>query len=411
MQTFARLFLLGLCLLAHGTTVDAADLELGNPELPCEQDAECFNRLHPDIPMAGRATPGDRILLRTRNALNLDLEARRNGDVQPLQIGAAHPLAGPVHIEGAERGDTLAVTIERIEPDPLGITVLTPFAYAFDLSGEELEILWRLDEDVARSDALEGVAIPNGSFPGVVTTLPGRPELDRILAREQALAKAGGDVAGPDPELATPASLCGKGAPRAGECVRTIPPREHGGNHDIRYLGEGVTIYLPCFVDGCGLAVGDLHYAQGDGEVAGTAIEMGGDVTLTTRLIKGGLPGQQGVQYEGPSSLLEIPSNRFFATTGIPVKAEGDVPPEMAYLESAKVASLTNLSRDINLAARNALDAMLDHLVDTYGFTRAEAHVIASIAVDLRIAQLVDMPNVGVTAILPLDVIERPPKR
>jgi formamidase len=138
---------------------------------------------------------------------------------------------------------------------------------------------------------------------------------------------------------------------------------------------------------------------------------MGGDVTLTTRLIKGGLPGQQGVRYEGPSSLLEIPSNRFFATTGIPVKAEGDVPPEMAYLESAKVASLTNLSRDINLAARNALDAMLDHLVDTYGFTRAEAHVIASIAVDLRIAQLVDMPNVGVTAILPLDVIERPPKR
>ena len=64
-----------------------------------------------------------------------------------------------------------------------------------------------------------------------------------------------------------------------------VPPQEQGGNLDIRYLRTGTTIYLPCMVDGCGLAVGGLHYAQGDGEVSGSAIEMGGSLTVTTRLV------------------------------------------------------------------------------------------------------------------------------
>ena len=70
------------------------------------------------------------------------------------------------------------------------------------------------------------------------------------------------------------------------QCLRTIPPREHGGNMDIRYLQSGVTIYLPCYIEGCGLALGDLHYAQGDGEVAGTALEMDATVTLTVEILE-----------------------------------------------------------------------------------------------------------------------------
>ena len=81
----------------------------------------------------------------------------------------------------------------------------------------------------------------------------------------------------------------------------------------------------------------------------------------------------------------------------------------MLYLDADKVGRLENLSRDINLAARNALDQMLGHIVNTYGYSRAEAHIIASVAVDLRIGQLVDTPNVGVSAILPLDIFDRPP--
>jgi len=65
---------------------------------------------------------------------------------------------------------------------------------------------------------------------------------------------------------------------------------------------------------------------------------------------------------------------------------------------------LGNVSNDINIAARNAISSMIKHIVTTYGYNRNQALVIASVAVDLRITQLVDSPNVGVTAVLPLDI-------
>ena len=70
------------------------------------------------------------------------------------------------------------------------------------------------------------------------------------------------------------------------------------------------------------------------------------------------------------------------------------------------VAGLSNLSNDINLAARNAIDGIIDYMVSEYGLTRNQAYVVASVAVDLRISQLVDAPNVGVTALLPLDIFD-----
>jgi formamidase len=77
----------------------------------------------------------------------------------------------------------------------------------------------------------------------------------------------------------------------------------------------------------------------------------------------------------------------------------------MAYLEAGnRIAGLENLSKDISLAARNALLEMIDYMVATKGLTREQAYMLASVAVDLRIGQLVDSPNVGVTAILPLDI-------
>jgi len=103
-------------------------------------------------------------------------------------------------------------------------------------------------------------------------------------------------------------------------------------------------------------------------------------------------------------SVLRIPSDRFYAVTGFPLKEEGRVPADLAYLNSPKIEGLSNLSRDINLAARNALAAMIDYITSEYGYDRPQAYMIASIAVDMRIGQLVDVPNVGVTAILPLDI-------
>ena len=72
---------------------------------------------------------------------------------------------------------------------------------------------------------------------------------------------------------------------------------------DIRYLQAGVSIYLPCYIEGCGLTIGDLHYAQGDGEVSGTAIEMSANVRVTTEVIKNGPDLSRGPHYEGVSEV------------------------------------------------------------------------------------------------------------
>ncbi|MEX2125685.1 MAG: acetamidase/formamidase family protein [Woeseia sp.] len=412
MRTHARIItaLIGSFAVAGTVRADTGVLIVGGDGHHCGEDSACINRLHPDIPLAASVAPGQTIVFKTRNASDFALDpdssyvdARTNGP----EIGTVHPLTGPVRIEGAERGDVIAVTLLDIAPGPFGWTSASSFGFASDLISEDDRILWRLNREFAESDDLAGIRIPNGAFPGVMTTLPGRAELETILRREQALADSGGAVFLPDPTHAAPDEICGPNGSARSECLRTLPPREHGGNADIRYWRVGVTVYLPCYVSGCGLAIGDLHFAQGDGEISGTAIEMDADVTLVTRLLKKGRDAPtltRGPHYEGPVRALDLPSRRFYAVTGLPVKEPGSVPPDMVYLKSPQVAELENLNKDINLAARNAVDEIVTYIAETYGYSRAEAYMIASVAVDMRIGQLVDTPNVGVTALLPLDI-------
>ena len=386
----------------------AAEITVGDRSVSCAEDPACINRLHPEIPMVAKANPGEHIVFLGRDAFDLTLDPDKFSSAKSMPregFGVVHALTGPVFINGAKAGDVLAVTIEAFEPDNVGWTEAGPFGFAGDQFGtDERFIVWRINNDYAVSDALPGVRIPNGSFPGVVTTLPGQRLLADVLARETQLLESGGAVMNPDPTEAEPAMLCGVEGTKSAECLRTIPPREHGGNMDIRYITTGTTVYLPCYIDGCGLAVGDFHYAQGDGEVAGTAIEMGGRMTVTTRVVEDPPDLSRGPHYEGPASVLRIPSERFYAVTGFPLKEKGSIPADLAYLDSPKIAGLSNLSADINLAARNALAAMIDYIVSEYGYDRTQAYMIASIAVDMRIGQLVDVPNVGVTAVLPLDI-------
>jgi formamidase len=395
-------------LFALSTFADAAEVVVGDTSVSCAEDPACINRLHPDIPMVAKADPGDSIVFHGRDAFDLILDPDKFSSARTMPregLGIVHALTGPVLINGAEAGDVVAVTIEAFEPADVGWTEAGPFGFAGDEFGtDERFIVWRINDSFAVSDALPGVRIPNASFPGVVTTLPGDTLLAEALERETQLLESGGVVMNPDPDEAEPALLCGSEGTKPSECLRTIPPREHGGNMDIRYITTGTTVYLPCYIDGCGLAVGDFHYAQGDGEVAGTAIEMGGTMTVTTRIVEDPPNLSRGPHYEGPASVLRIPSKRFYAVTGYPLKEEGSVPANLAYLDSPKIAGLRNLSGDINLAARNALAAMIDYIMSEYGYDRTEAYMIASVAVDMRIAQLVDVPNVGVTAILPLDI-------
>ena len=381
---------------------------LGGEGRHCGEDPDCLNRLHPAIPMVARARPGQTIVFKARNASDFALDPAstyddpREGDPQ---IGTVHPLTGPVHIEGAEPGDVLAVTLLDIAPGPFGYTSVSPTGFVSDHITGSFRALWRLTRTEAVSDDVPGVRVPNASFPGIVTVLPGPEQLVAMLSREAELVALGGAGFPPHPLHASPAHVCGPNGSDADQCLRTLPPREHGGNLDIRYLQVGVTLYLPCYVEGCGLAIGDPHFAQGDGEVSGTAIEMDANFTVTTRLITDGPALTRGPHFEGPVRVLDIPSRRFYATTGFPLKAVGEVPPDMRYLGATeRIAGLRNLSKDISLAARNALLEMVDHISETYGLTREQAYVVASVAVDLRIGQLVDAPNVGITALLPLDI-------
>jgi formamidase len=88
----------------------------------------------------------------------------------------------------------------------------------------------------------------------------------------------------------------------------------------------------------------------------------------------------------------------------MPLKAAGEVPPFMTYIDLQKITDLENLSEDLTLAARDALLQMIDHIVREYGLTPEQAYILCSVAVDLRVGQVVDVPNYVVTAVLNKDV-------
>ncbi|HSE94166.1 MAG TPA: acetamidase/formamidase family protein, partial [Methylomirabilota bacterium] len=154
----------------------------------------------------------------------------------------------------------------------------------------------------------------------------------------------------------------------------TMPPRKNGGNMDVKQLTAGTTVYLPVWVDGALFSVGDGHGAQGDGEVCITAIEMMAQVTARFDL----QPGRR----------LAEPR---FRTRG-PVGARTNTGPHFA---------TTAHGHDLYRSAQQAIRYMIDHLVEERGLSREEAYILCSVAVDLRISEIVDAPNWIVSAFLP----------
>jgi formamidase len=376
----------------------------------CADDPNCMNRYHPAIKPVASAKPGQLILFETRDALDSELTVNSvPKDLGAVDLNLVHPLTGPVYVEGAKRGDVLAVTLIDVEPDEYGYTTIVPgFGFLRDQFTEPFIANWKLNRMEAVSDQVPGVRIPMAGFMGTVGTLPGYPEVDAWVAREKQLAEAGGVALQPQPTGARPAEVCGPSGSHKDKCLRSIPPRENGGNMDIKQMQVGTTLLLPCYVDGCGLFVGDVHFAQGDGEVAGTAIEMGGKVTVRTEIRKGMLSMiRGGPHFEGGAQLKEIAPSEFYATVGYPTKKAGEMPPQHKYLDSAKIAGLTNLSEDLTQSARNSLIDMIDWLVKTKGMTRQQAYVYASVACDLRIGNVVDVPNYAVSTVCPLEFFDK----
>ena len=375
----------------------------------CEQDPNCFNRYHPAIKPIARAKPGDQIVVHTRDALdsNLNINSKPK-DVTAIDVNLIHPMTGPIYIEGAKRGDVLAIKLINVTPNEYGYTTIIPgFGFLPDLYTEPFVANWKLNRVEAVSAEVPGVRIPMNGFMGSVGVMPGAEEVDKWLARETQLAAAGGVALPPEPTSARPPEICGPKGSHKDKCLRTIPPRENGGNMDVKQMVEGTTLLLPCFIDGCGLFIGDVHFAQGDGEVAGTAIEMGAIVTVETSIRKGMASVVKQPMFEGGSQIKKLEPDRFHAVVGYPLKAAGEVPPQLTYLDSAKIKPLTNLSNDVTLAARNSLINMIDWLKVTKGLTKEQAFVVTSVACDLRISNVVDVPNYAVTTICPMDIFDK----
>jgi amidase len=171
-----------------------------------------------------------------------------------------NPQTGPFFVEGAEPGDTLAVHLERIEPN--------------------------------RTRGVSGkVVAANVVDPFFVTELPPRDGVDWwIVDLERRTARLESPPAG----LASLGELpidpmlgCFGVAPARGEAISTATSAQHGGNMDYRGFRAGVTVYFPVFVEGALFHLGDAHALQGDGEIVGTGIEISADVDFSLDVLKG----------------------------------------------------------------------------------------------------------------------------
>jgi len=384
-------------------------VELKKTGTHCIDDKNCFNRYHPKIPPAAKADPGDMIIFHTRDALDAEFRLDSTADdLSTFDLGLVHPMTGPVYINGAKRGDALEVELIDIAPDEYGYTVIIPgFGFLRDVFPEPYIVNWRLTRIGAVSDGMPGITVPYEAFPGSIGVLPGEPEIQKWKAREADLATAGGVVLTPSPGGALPAKICGENGKYKDDCLRTIPPRENGGNMDVQQQQIGTKIIFPCFIDGCGLFAGDIHYAQGDGEVSGTAIEMGSVLTVRVKILPGKGTDMDMPVTVGNDQIIDMEPTRYYQTLGIPLKANGEIPPSHAYLDSEKLLNLANVSEDLTISARHALLQMIDYLVKEHGLTREQAYILCSVAVDLRVGQVVDVPNFIVSAVLNMNVFDK----
>ncbi|MDX8441777.1 acetamidase/formamidase family protein [Mesorhizobium australafricanum] len=158
-----------------------------------------------------------------------------------------------------------------------------------------------------------------------------------------------------------------------------VPPRRVGGNLDIRDLAAGTTLYLPVEVAGALFSVGDTHAAQGDGEVCGTAIESPMDVVLKLDLVK--------------DARLKTPR---FTTPG----------PVTRHLDAKGYEVTTGIGPDLIAGAKEAVSQMVDLLSANYKLDPVDAYMLVSVCGDLRISEIVDMPNWVVSFYFPRCVFE-----
>lgn len=296
------------------------------------RDRHHFGWNNANEPVLG-ITPGETVAFEVVDASGGQLSRSSTvEDVGRLDFARVNPVTGPVFIEGAEPGDALAVEILDFESSGWGWTAIIP---GFGLLAEDFPkpFLHISSYGAGGVEFAPGIRLPVRPFPGTIGVAPAEPGLHSI-----------------------------------------VPPREVGGNMDIRDLTRGARLWLPVQVPGALFSVGDTHAAQGDGEVCGTAIESPMSIQLRFDLVKG--------------AHLRRPQ---FALPGAPTR----------HVDERGYHATTGIAPDLMVAAKDAVRDMIDYLGREYRLAPEFAYTLCSVAVDLRISEVVDVPNWVVSAYLP----------
>jgi amidase len=199
--------------------------------------------------------PGDRICIETRDAFDGAIQTEQDKPTQKLRMPFVNPQNGPIIVEGAEPGDTLAVLIEEMLPrgeNPCGTCCMIP-----------------------HFGALTGTTL-------TATLNPPLPELTRKIHVDERQVRWSARVILPyRPHIGTLST-----SPEI-DSINSLTPDAHGGNMDLPDMGPGSITYLPVRTAGARLFIGDAHACQGDGEVCGTAVEYPSRTTIRVDVIKG----------------------------------------------------------------------------------------------------------------------------
>jgi amidase len=253
--------------------------------------------------------PGERVHMETHDCFCGQMQTAAD-TVETLDWERVNPATGPVYIRGAQPGDILAVEIEDVQVADQGAMVTIPGEGALgDLITETETRIFYMEE---------GQAVFNDKV-----RLPVQPMIGVIGVAPQ------------------------------GEPVPNGTPDAHGGNMDCTLIGAGCTVYLPVNAEGALLGMGDMHSVMGDGEIVICGLEVPGEVTFSTRVLK--------------ASNLPTP-----------------------FVETADLVAAVHSAPTIDEAADGAIHRMAQFLTETVGMGVNEAGMIMSIAGELKFCQVVD---------------------
>jgi acetamidase/formamidase len=352
------------------------------------------NRFNQDIPAAVTVQEGEAVQFLCRDALDIGTAARSltPDGILTLDLAKVHPLTGPVSIEGAEPGDMLEVEILDVAPlVDFGYVTIGPVLGLFgSLQPDILAPFHAFTEASQLSDPTPGKV--TGAIPDNQPFNTGAPFVQIFTfskGQNTGFASFVGKDTGRKAQIPIAPFMGVYGvAPLRKGMYRTVPPNVSGGmggNTDIKQFTKGSKLYYPVYVKGAKFSVGDGHMAQGDGEVCVTAIETLMGVTCRFKVIKNTI-------IESPQAIVPLANPSDFALT-----------PEM---RAKGFYQTTGVGPDLMSDAKQAVRAMIEWLVRDQGLSLHEAYAICSVAGDLKISEIVDVPNWVVSMTVPRGIFQ-----